>query len=118
MAGRILDRDGPGPCTHARMPESQSSTCSTRVRPGAQLLSIILFGLDLGVMADQPSGSAEAQPDPGTIPNLKAILKESLVEILRETPSLLQPPTDAQQGKCSARDVAGSSCVVSVARCL
>ena len=67
-------------------------------------------------MADQPSGSAEAQPDPVTIPNLRAILKESLVEILRETPSLLQPPADAQQGKCSARDVAGLSCVDSVAR--
>ena len=84
------------------------------------------FCLDLGIMADQPStstavqpsGSAKAQPDPGTIPNLKAILKESLVEILRETPSLLQPPADAQQGKCSACDVAGSSCVVSIARCL
>ena len=47
VAGRILDRDGPGPCTHARMPESQSSTCSTQVRPGAQLLSIILFFLFL-----------------------------------------------------------------------
>ena len=115
MAGRILDRDGPGPCTHARIPESQSSTCSTRVRPGAQLLSIILFGLDLGI--NLPA-ARKLKPDPGTIPNLKAILKESLVEILRETPSLLQPPADAQQGKCSARDVAGSSCVVSVARCL
>lgn len=33
------------------------------------------------------------------IPNLKALLKESLTEILRESPSLLHPPAEAEHGE-------------------
>lgn len=40
-----------------------------------------------------------------SIPNLKALLKESLTEILRETPSLLQPPTETQQGEFGSHRV-------------
>ena len=35
-------------------------------------------------------------------PNLKVLLKEPFTEILRETPSLLQPPVETQHGELTA----------------
>ena len=40
------------------------------------------------------------------IPGLKALLKESLAEILREIPSLLQPSAESQRGKLPIRALA------------
>ena len=40
------------------------------------------------------------------IPGLKALLKESLAEILRETPSLLQLSDESQRGKLPTRALA------------
>ena len=47
--------------------------------------------------SSEPSVPA-SDPAPVTT-ELKALLKESLRELLQETPSLLQPPTETQQGK-------------------
>ena len=53
-------------------------------------------------MAAEDSGDRmEADPTGAalSIPNLKALLKQSLSEILKETPSLLQPSAEVQHGK-------------------
>lgn len=47
-----------------------------------------------------PDGSiAQSDPSLASIPNLKALLKESLTEVLRETPSLLKLPTERSPGE-------------------
>ena len=45
------------------------------------------------------SGTPSAAGSTLAIPNLKALLKESLAEILAESPSLLHPPTHTPHGE-------------------
>lgn len=45
------------------------------------------------------SSVAQSDPSLASIPNLKALLKESLTEVLRETLSLLKLPTETSPGE-------------------
>ena len=52
-------------------------------------------------------GDVHTEPSASSIPNLKALLKESLTEILQETPSLLHPPSETPIGEPSLSSLVG-----------
>ena len=68
---------------------------SALLRPGARNRNDFVTIL---IMATE-SGTPSAKGSTPAIPNLKALQKESLAEILAESPSLLHPPTCTPHGE-------------------
>ena len=92
--------------------------CTRRMRAGVSLQSrmssLNACGLDetggfffvSALIMTTEGASTPAVPESvgGSLPvaNLKALLKDSLSEILRENPSLLQPPGETQRGELAS----------------